>query len=387
MLQYLKNVWSGLLLILTITQIVPQGNAQTIGNSGKIWLSGNYIYVNIVNEGVLIIDNQTPSSPKKVGFIQVPGNVDIAVRNNYMYANNFNDLITIDITNFSSPEIVHRNPNVFPHLGKTRSKEQEKISFRSTPNQTLASTRGDEIIVRDMPAQGGGGSSGGTTSGNSKGGSMACFTMVGNYLYTINNKDIHTFDISYQKKPKKMNKVHVGTRIETLFGNGNRLYIGSQMGMYIYGLENPKKPERLGRYRHTQSCDPVVVEGDRAYVTLHDGSDCRGGVNQLDILDISNPRFPRKIRTHSMTNPWGLGIDNGTLFICDGRDGLKTYKVNGHRGDIQLIKHEQNIRTYDVITVPSQKLLLMVGDNRLRQYSYQNLNKGITKVSEIDLQI
>jgi len=107
----------------------------------------------------------------------------------------------------------------------------------------------------------------------------------------------------------------------------------------------------------------------------------------LDILDISNPRRPHKIRTHQMTNPWGLGIDNGILFICDGRDGLKTYQVTGRNGDIQQINHERNIRTYDVITVPSKKLLLMVGDNRLKQYSYQNPSQGITQISEIDLQI
>ena len=35
------------------------------------------------------------------------------------------------------------------------------------------------------------------------------------------------------------------------------------------------------------SCDPVVVQGDYAFVTLRGGTECQGFSNQLDIIDIS----------------------------------------------------------------------------------------------------
>ena len=65
---------------------------------------------------------------------------------------------------------------------------------------------------------------------------------------------------------------------------------------------------------------PVVVEGDYAYVTLRTGSNCGGSLNQLDVVNIKNIEFPILEASYNFTNPHGLGIDNGTLFLCDGSD-------------------------------------------------------------------
>jgi len=73
--------------------------AQTIANPGKIFLYGNYIFLNDIDKGVHIIDNSNPSNPVQKAFINIPGNLDIAVKGNILYADLYTDLIVIDITN------------------------------------------------------------------------------------------------------------------------------------------------------------------------------------------------------------------------------------------------------------------------------------------------
>src|ERR1044071_1078132 len=69
----------------------------SISNPGKIYMYGNYIFLNEVNKGVHIIDNSDPSHPSIKAFINIPGNVDIAVKGTTLYADLFTDLVVIDI--------------------------------------------------------------------------------------------------------------------------------------------------------------------------------------------------------------------------------------------------------------------------------------------------
>jgi hypothetical protein len=68
-----------------------------------------------------------------------------------------------------------------------------------------------------------------------------------------------------------------------------------------------------------------------------------------------------------MTEPYGLGIKEEKLFICDGPDGLKVYDKSDINNLYQL-NHFADINTYDVIPLSSS--LLMIGDKVLYQYEY-----------------
>ncbi|MDZ4794620.1 MAG: hypothetical protein SGI83_10105, partial [Bacteroidota bacterium] len=66
---------------------------------GKIFMYGNYIFLNEVDKGVHIIDNANPASPVMKAFINIPGNLDIAVKGNTMYADLYADMVVVDISN------------------------------------------------------------------------------------------------------------------------------------------------------------------------------------------------------------------------------------------------------------------------------------------------
>jgi hypothetical protein len=82
-----------------------------------------------------------------------------------------------------------------------------------------------------------------------------------------------------------------------------------------------------------------------------------------------------------MVNPYGLGIDDDVLFVCDGTAGLKVYNAS----DPYLIQEKQiatfkDINAYDVI--PLGNSLLMIGEDGFYQYDYTNLN-NIKQISSI----
>ena len=83
-----------------------------IDESGKIYSYQDYIFVNDKYKGVHVIDNSDPSSPKKVSFIKIAGNVDISVKDNYLYADSLTDLIVLDISDVNNIRIVNRLENV-----------------------------------------------------------------------------------------------------------------------------------------------------------------------------------------------------------------------------------------------------------------------------------
>ena len=162
------------------------------------------------------------------------------------------------------------------------------------------------------------------------GGSMARFTIEGDYLYMLDAGNVHSVSIKTLENHIAKSKNMIAWDIETIFPHEGKLFFGAQSGMYIFGLDDPEKPIQISRYAHVRSCDPVVVEGDLAYVTLRSGTTCQGFTNQLEVIDIKDLTNPVLLKIYPMTNPHGLGIDNKNLFICDGDDGLKIYDATDH---------------------------------------------------------
>ena len=115
------------------------------------------------------------------------------------------------------------------------------------------------------------------------GGSMARFTVSGNYLYTVSSNELDVYNISTSTEPDLVKEVGISAYVETIFPKDTLLFMGTRTGMLIYNNSNPEQPEYLSEYWHIYSCDPVIVEGHYAYVTLNtESSWCGRSNNRLD---------------------------------------------------------------------------------------------------------
>ncbi len=118
-------------------------DARDIEKPGKIWVYDTYIFVIEQYKGIHIIDNAIASAPENLGFIQVDGCTDVAVKDGMIYANNAVDLIGIR-TNLATKtmEVKSRSRNVLPELRPPDDSGLEKFE-RFRPENT--------IIVRYEP--------------------------------------------------------------------------------------------------------------------------------------------------------------------------------------------------------------------------------------------
>jgi len=84
---------------------------------GKIYVKDHYLFIGDTNKGFHVYNNQDPTNPILISFIEIPGVTDIAIRNDVFYANQAVDLIAfkLDITN-QKINVVKRIPNTFPDL-------------------------------------------------------------------------------------------------------------------------------------------------------------------------------------------------------------------------------------------------------------------------------
>ncbi len=86
-----------------------------IKEQGKIYIIDQYIFIGDVNAGVHIIDNSNPENPQKVGFIQIYGNHDIAIKDGVLFADNLEDLIAVNISDYEHPVITKRIKAVYDY--------------------------------------------------------------------------------------------------------------------------------------------------------------------------------------------------------------------------------------------------------------------------------
>ncbi|MBI1780954.1 MAG: hypothetical protein HYR66_06235, partial [Sphingobacteriales bacterium] len=87
--------------------------SQAVTKAGKIYIKDNYIFLNDLNKGIHIIDNSNPSLPVQIAFLAIPGNLDVAVKGNILYADMYSDLLALDITNPRNATIVSKVENFF----------------------------------------------------------------------------------------------------------------------------------------------------------------------------------------------------------------------------------------------------------------------------------
>ncbi len=373
----------------TFRNTVASEAPRDIEDAGKIYLYKNYFFLNEKREGVHIFDISDPGNPTNVGFIKILGNVDIAIKNDVLIADSFMDLVSIDISdplnvrevgrvneiyerNWANGIVTDGERVVVDWIGREQTTEVD-CNAAWFGGRSFFNTGGNLGAFDEASSSAPSGTTATPPGTSGQAGSFARFSIVNSHLYVIDNRDMYVFDIASPSNPYQIGEgQNIGWNIETLYPYKDHLFIGSQSGMFVYDVSNDGYPTYVSEIQHFQACDPVVVEGDYAYVTLRNGSECNGFENQLDVVDISNISNLKLAKSYDMHNPHGLGVDDGTLFICDGSDGLKIYDSTDPL-DLKLIRQYDDIVAIDVI--PANDILFTVTTDGFNIYDYSSVSK------------
>jgi len=90
---------------------------ESIIDAGKIYIKDHLIFINEKYRGIHVIDNSNPEDPTNIAFINIDGCIDMAVKDDILYADNAVDLIAIRFDpEVTSIEVTERIRDVFPEL-------------------------------------------------------------------------------------------------------------------------------------------------------------------------------------------------------------------------------------------------------------------------------
>jgi len=376
-------------------KVVPE--PQTIVNYGKMCFYQGYLYISESEKGIHIIDNRDPANPQIIGFIELLGNADLSIRNGLLYADSYIDLVWFDISNPALPALKGRLEDVFsnalPVLDNNFGYDYQMIYQgekkgivvgwklkERTEDRTLYSGGGwwgrPEIMMDGSFSSS---AKNGSTTGAT--GSMSRFTIYNDNLYAVINNAMTIFNLTGEQPKKATENIYLGWNVETIFSYEDNMFMGTPTGLLIYSVTDPLKPEYQSSIQHVYGCDPVVVDNDLAYVTVHSGNLCGQKDNELIIINVSDVKNPKQIVSYSMSRPKGLGIDAGKLFLCD--DGLKIYKITTPETLMSnRLAHYSGMDGFDVIATGNT--LMMIADDGLYQYDYSNVNQ-IKQISKIPI--
>jgi hypothetical protein len=388
--------WTPIVRSASEMRVTPQYESpRALKNPGKIYFFQNYVLVNEQKEGIHVFDNSNPAAPTNLGFLNIVGNVDMAIKGNYLYADSYLDLLTLDITTLTTPQLKSRAEGVFQNqytfdpsrngwiVDYKREEITQTVECNDTRWNNVWRNGWERAADNSVFSSQAGFPSGAKTSVGSAapassgvGGSFARFVLYKDYFYAINRWELNVFNVSNLANPVFNKKIPIGWNIETLYPYGENLFIGSQTGMFIYSLRDASNPVQQGSFSHWRACDPVVVEGNTAYVTLHSGTVCQGFNNQMDVINVTSLTAPSLIKTYPMKQPKGLSVMDKVVYLCD--EGLKILNVE-KPNDISTLAHLKGFDTYDVIAYKrnndAQKVLLVIGADGLYQFDVTDSSK------------
>jgi len=206
---------------------VKSDKAEEISHPGKIYVLGNYIFVNEIGKGVHIIDNSIPASPVNKAFIHIPGNEDIAVKGNTLYADCFTDLMVIDISDPSNVSLKTYIPDMFPdrqyvfgYILDTNTVVTDWIAHDTIMDIHVTEGAGiwkngnfytdiytmvDEVFFAAALYDGSKSNTALTPLG--VGGSMARFAILNDHLYTVTTSQLNVLNITNSTAPQRKQSI------------------------------------------------------------------------------------------------------------------------------------------------------------------------------------
>lgn len=267
-------------------------------------LAGDRLLVSDSYTGLHVYDVSNLTAPTKVIRIPLHYNQSSAVKDDIIYTNSIDQLQAIRVTG-STYQVVAK-------IGSEYRPIDDMPMDRTPGGYGCACNNSIDAVPTSSP------------SGSS---SFATFAMVDDYLYRVMDGTMHVYDVTTAAKPKELSTVRIGWDVQTLQPSQTMLFLGGFRGMYIYDRSDPKHPKAIGQIQHTTACDPVVVNGSVAFITLRQ-TGCGGAADELMCVSIKDPRTPRILGEKPLATPYGLAVQNQQLYVSHGEGGYSLMDVS-----------------------------------------------------------
>jgi hypothetical protein len=327
---------------------------QVLADPRNMSLQDTVLLVSDSFTGVHVFDVEDPSAPKRRYVIPLEGNRGSAKKGDVLYADDREAVYAIRL-----------EPDTFTVVKKIVTFSYNEIFCGGVADghSGFGCACSDNFESSPM-------------SSGSTGSSYATFAVIGDYLYCFNYGELVTMDISTPDDPVELSRTPLSWTVETIYPTQSYLYLGGSRGMYIYSRRSPAKPVKVGQLVHARSCDPVVVSGRYAYVTLRGGNGCGQTDNDFIVVSVADPANPRLKSETPLPTPYGLAIHHPLVYVSSGYTGFRLIDVSDPTdpwivaswldvdtkdfiwdGDLLYVMSFKDVSVYDVSTPESPVLL------------------------------
>ncbi|MFT4663176.1 MAG: hypothetical protein ACI8YQ_001937 [Polaribacter sp.] len=369
---------------------------RAVENPGKIYVGSSFILLGEEEKGVHVINNSDIADPQFIGFINIPGNREFFVKDNFLYAETNYDIIKVDVSDLNNINLVDRAKNIFIEtMTNANGEDLLGFSFKEVTEdidkdtdfysnimngQAIYYDYARNIIPKSAVPSSFAGNS------NDQSGTVNRITKSQNHVYIVNSNRMAIIDDNSSFELVNNNSVPLTEGTETIFPYEDKLFVGSRTSMKIFDAADPREPSPVYTFEHATSCDPVLPTEGIVYITLRtaDFSNCPGNINALVVLDIENLDSPKELEEIAMESPYGMTIVGNMLFVGEGENGLSIFDITDKK-DPKLLKKDEEIKAYDILPHPSNaNLILVAGTDGLSQYTMDGSTVDLSINSRID---
>jgi hypothetical protein len=371
------------------------GTPQNIVDPGKIYIGETFLLIGEEGKGIHIFDNTNPSAPIYSSFINIPFTKEFFVEKDIIYAESQYDMLKIDISDIHNPTLVHRLEYAFTDaitndagevlLGFEYDIVTEEIEINSNKEVALRNSSylyydyHDNLIpVSSVPSSFAG-------SSEDVKGTLNKIALQNGYVYALGNTKLHKFEDTPSTLIDKGDQF-VSQDMETIYAEGDNLFIGTRSSMVIMDASNPENPNWVSEFSHETSCDPVYPQGDVAYLTLRsNGNEGCGGVdNTLTVFDISDLANPQPLNVIPMSSPYGMAMIDNKLYVGEGANGVTIFDATDKENLVQL-STDAAVQVFDIMEHPTMpNMIVTTGANGLNQYEWDATTQSLNFLSSIN---
>ncbi|MEO0468841.1 MAG: hypothetical protein AAF206_04405 [Bacteroidota bacterium] len=336
-----------LFFLLPFTSLHGQGNQAQ--EAGKMFIENKRVFVVKPLVGIGCFDLSNPKRPRELAFIKMEGVVDIYVRASFLFASRYEWLTVakFSLEDLTIEHLANSSKEAFPDREASNSWNPSLKIFPSY----------EQFLAKEKKIQ---------SLGFSRAqGSMSCITMKGDYLYAINGEGLLSFRARITDLPVEFISGQPVPEVETIWEQGEYLYMGTKRGMFIYSLEDRSKPLYESFVPHIRARDPVVVQGDYAYVTTRAEQGIRRSRNELIINNVADVSNPFQVKRIPLSQPRGLSVKGKSLAVCEGTDGIRFFLLTDP-GTPKEVAHfsfpNEELLVYEVIHHPKLPIAIVSTD-------------------------
>lgn len=349
----------------SLKQISFQPPRKTV-NGGKLFTAGTNVLQEEIDSGLHVISYQDPAHPVKTGFLRIPGFEVAAIDGDYLYVNNYDDLIAIPLKALSADMTIGRVAGIWRQLNYPAGPDVDYFECVDPSKGVVIGWRKAKINNPQCRRQSRGGHPGGMEHNN------AGLVVLRKKLYLVSAESLDMYSLSSPELPKLAKSYGLqGSRVDSMILLNDELGLVYRSSIYRHDTASL---ESLSFYDNLSFCLKLTATGNTAYAISSRKNVCKfssslfkfklrkdtTGVIELNRLEVGMANAFLIVGKYMYIAGEGMTIVDiaGAAPAIAGQLFIGNYSDIVNNGNFLLLHDDKQISCYSIAASPVSPTLI-----------------------------